>query len=144
MTHIKHFKFYLTMVHFVSNSVIYNIDRNSYTPTNIQFLNSLFHAVAGPPGTVVISAIPDFFQILLTWEPPEGPPNTITVYEVSHRLVVQPENVTRENTTDLTRRLTVSGLEPGTEVTFTVRAYSQGGAGEEVTVTVSTLTRPRE
>ena len=110
------------MVRFVSNSV-------------------LFHTVASP---VVISAIPDFFQILLTWEPPEGPHNTITVYEVSHRLVAQPEKVTRENTTDLTRRLTVSGLEPGTEVTFTVRAYSRGGAGVDVTVTVSTLTHPRE
>ena len=81
---------------------------------------------------------------MISWEPPEGPLNIITVYEVSHRLVAEPENVTRENTTDLTRRLTVSGLEPGTEVTFTVRAYSRGGAGEEVTVTVSTLTRPRE
>ena len=91
-----------------------------------------------------ISAIPDFSLILLTWEPPKGPRSDITAYEVSHRLVAQPENVTRENTTDLTRRLTVSGLEPGTEVTFTVRAYSRGGAGEEVTVTVSTLTRPRE
>ena len=93
---------------------------------------------------MIITAIPNFFHILLTWEPPEGPPNTITVYEVSHRLVAQPKNVTRENTTDLTRRLTVSGLESDTKVTFTVRAYSRGGAGEEVTVTVSTLARPRE
>ena len=104
------------------------------------FLSSI--PVISPPGPVIISAIQDFFLILLTWEPPQGPPNTIFVYEVSHRLVAQPENVTRENTTELTRRLTVSGLEPGTEVTFTVRAYSQGLAGEEVTVTVSTLTRP--
>ena len=105
------------------------------------FLISLFYIVAG---SVIITAIPDFFLILLTWEPPKGPRSDITAYEVSHRLVAQPENVTRENTTDLTRRLTVSGLEPGTQVTFTVRAYSRGGAGEEVTVTVSTLTRPRE
>ena len=93
---------------------------------------------------MLVLAIPDFFLILLTWEPPEKVANVITAYEVSHRLVTQPENVTRENTTDLTRRVTVSGLEPGTEVTFTVRAYSRWGAGEEVTVTVSTLIRPRE
>ena len=96
------------------------------------------------PGAVSIATILDLCQIRLTWEPPEGPHNTITVYEVSYRLVAQPENVTRENTTDLNRRLTVSGLEPGTEVTFTMTAYSRGGAGEEVTVTVSTLTHPRE
>ena len=93
---------------------------------------------------MIVSTIPDFFKIILTWNPPTGPANVITAYEVSHRLVTQPEIVTRENTTDLTRRLTVSGLELGTEVTFTVRAYSRGGAGEEVTVTVSTLTHPRE
>ena len=93
---------------------------------------------------MIISAISDIFLILLTWEPPQGPPNAITVFAVSYWPPAQPENVTQENTTDLTRRLTVSGLEPGTEVTFTVRAYSRGGAGEEVTVTVSTLTRPRE
>ena len=101
-------------------------------------------SIISVPGVVSISTILDFFEILLTWEPPEGPLKDITAYEVSHRLVNQQEDVTRENTTDLTRRLTVSGLEPGTEVTFTVRAYSRGGAGEEVTVTVSTLTRPRE
>ena len=132
------------MVHFVRNCVFYNIVHiNIATQMKLicHFLISLFHKVAG---SVIISAIPNFFLILLTWQPPEGPPNAITEYEVSHRLVAQPENITRENTTDLTRRLIVSRLEPGTEVTFTVRAYSRGGAGEEVTVTVSTLTRPRE
>ena len=130
----------------INNNSVINLDpsQSIFCVFPYIILCLLLHAVAILPGSVIISAISDFFLILLTWEPPEGPANTIFVYEVSHRLVTQPDNVTRENTTDLNRRLTVSGLEPGTEVIFTVRAYSRGGAGEEVTVTVSTLTRPRE
>ena len=91
-----------------------------------------------------ISSIPDFFQITFNWMPPRGVRNIISIYEVTYWPSAQPLEVKKENTTNLVHRLTVTGLVPGTDVTFAVIAYARREIGEKVTVTVSTLTRPRE
>ena len=59
----------------------------------------------------------------------------IIAYEVSYHPTAAPQNVTRVNTSDLATSLTVSGLQPGTGLTFTVRAYTRVGAGDSNTVT---------
>ena len=59
----------------------------------------------------------------------------IIAYEVSYHPTADPQSVTRVNTSDLATNLTVSGLQPGTELTFTVRAYTRVGAGDSSTVT---------
>ena len=81
---------------------------------------------------------------MITWEKPERPNGVIIAYEVSYYPTADPQSVTRVNTTDLATSLTVRGLQPGTELTFTVRAYSRVGAGETVTATESTLIKPRK
>jgi len=53
-----------------------------------------------------------------------------------------PQSVTHVNTSDLATSLTVRGLQPGTELTFTVRAYTRVGAGDTLTATESTVTSP--
>jgi len=63
---------------------------------------------------------------------------------VAHYPTAEPQSVTRVNTSGLATSLTVSGLQPGTELTFTVRAYTGVGPGETVTATESTLTNPRK
>ena len=68
------------------------------------------------------------------------PNGVIIAYEVSYWPTADPENVTILNTTDLATTLTVSGLQPETQYTFTVRAYTRVGAGEISTRTRTTLT----
>ena len=89
-----------------------------------------------------ISAIPDFFQITFHWMPPREFRNIISKYEVTYWPSAQPLEVKKENKTNLVHRLTVSGLVPGTDVTFSVIPHARKEIGEEVTFTISTLTHP--
>ena len=96
----------------------------------------------GPVGSISFSR--GFFRIEISWEEPERPNGVIIAYEVAHYPTAEPQNVTRVNTSGLATSLTVSGLQPGTELNFTVRAYTGVGPGEMVTATESTLTNPRK
>ena len=96
----------------------------------------LFTSLPLVPGPVRnISSSITFFQIAISWEEPERPNGVIIAYEVSYHPTADPQSVTHVNTTNLATSLTVSGLQPGTELTFTVRAYTRVGAGDSSTVT---------
>ena len=71
------------------------------------------------------------------------PNGLIIAYEVEYWPTAEPQSVTTVNTTDLATNYTVSGLEVGTEVRFSVRAYTRVGPGDWNSVTETTLTRPR-
>ena len=93
------------------------------------------------PGPVVIAIFPSFFKIRITWSPPERPNGIITGYEVSY----EPTDSSQPLNTGLeTSFTTPNNLELGTEFIFSVRASTSVGFGETSSVTVSTLTRPRE
>jgi len=97
------------------------------------------------PGPVRnISSSVTFFQITISWEKPDRPNGVIIAYEVSYHPTADPQSVTRVNTSDLAISLTVSGLQSGTELTFTVRAYTRVGAGETSAVTAVTYISARE
>ena len=68
----------------------------------------------------------------------------IIAYEVSYHSMADPQSVTRVNTSGLATSLTVSGLQPGTELTFTMRAYTRVRAGETSAVTAVTHISARE
>ena len=96
------------------------------------------------PGPVTIVADPSFFKILFTWDCPERPNGVITQYEVEYLQTDQsPQSTTRMNV-GLVTEFTVSELEVGTEIRFSVRAYTGEGAGEWTSVTNSSLRRPRK
>ena len=94
------------------------------------------------PGPVMINEpFPSFFKISITWSPPERPNGIITEYEVSY----EPSDSSQPLSTGLeTSFTTPSNLDLGTEFIFSVRASTSVGFGETASVTVSTLTRPRE
>ena len=96
------------------------------------------------PGPVVIKTFPSFFKIRITWSPPERPNGIITEYEVSYEPSDSSQPLTTNNTGLETSFTTDSDLELGTEFIFTVRASTSVGFGETASLTVSTLTRPRE
>ena len=93
---------------------------------------------------MAIVAVPSFLEILFTWNCPERPNGVITQYEVEYLQTDQsPQSATRMNV-GLDTNFTVSGLEMGTEIRFSVRAYTGEGAGEWTSVTNSSLRRPRK
>ena len=94
------------------------------------------------PGPVAISLSKTTFQITISWSPPERPNGIIIAYELSYLQTASPENVTRMNITEHTTSVSVCRLQPETQYTFTVRAYTQAGAGEESITTYTTLDRP--
>ena len=90
------------------------------------------HYFTGP-----IVAVPSFFKILFTWDCPERPNGVITHYEVQ-------TDQTSPMDVGLDTEFTVSGLELGTEIRFSVRAYTGEGAGQWRSVITSSLKRPRK
>ena len=96
------------------------------------------------PGPVSITSSKTFFQIVITWEKPERPNGVIVAYEVSYYQTADAQHVTRMNTTDRATSLTLTNLQPGTELAFTVRAYTQVGAGETNTIIEVTYISPRK
>ena len=107
----------------------------------VHFIPFSFPTVPGPVNVVVF---PSFFKILFTWDCPEMPNGLIIAYEVEHWPTAEPQSVTTVNTTDLATNYTVSGLEVGTEIKFSVRAYTRVGPGDSSSETISSLTRPRK
>ena len=96
------------------------------------------------PGPAVITAFPSFLEITITWKEPSMPNGIITHYEVyygRHHFKPSAINITTGLDTSFT---TPGHLEPGTEMIFTVTAYTRVGGGEPATVNVSTLNRPCE
>ena len=72
------------------------------------------------------------------------PNGIITDYEVSYKLTDSSQPAPPISTGLRTNFTTPDGQEPGTSFTFTVRAFTSVGGGNITTITVSTLTRPRE
>ena len=105
---------------------------------SLSFLLSSFPA----PGPVVIASFPSFFNITITWEEPSMPNGIITHYEVYYgRPAGYPPSVVNTTNTSFT---TPDHLEPGTEMIFTVKAYTKVGEGEATTTAVFTFIRPCE
>ena len=97
------------------------------------------------PGPVMmIAAFPSFFKLRITWSPPERPNGIITEYEVSYGPTGSSQPLTTTNTGLETSFTTPSNLKLGTDFIFSVRTSTSVGFGETASVTVSTLTRPRE
>ena len=72
-------------------------------------------------------------------------PNGIIIeYEVQYWPTAQPQNITTVNTSAGVTNYTVSGLSRGTEVQFSVRAYTAVGPGNMSSVSETSLTKPRE
>ena len=96
------------------------------------------------PGPAVITAFPSFLEITIIWQEPSIPNGIITHYEVYYRRRhFKPSVIT--TTTGLDTSFTTPGqLEPGTEMFFTVTAYTRVGGGEPATINLSTLNRPCE
>ena len=96
------------------------------------------------PGPVVITAFPSFFNITIIWQEPSISNGIITHYEVYYgRRHFKPSVM--NTTTGLNTIFTTFGhLKPGTEMFFTVRAYTRVGGGEPATINMSTLNRPCE
>ena len=95
------------------------------------------------PGPVVITSFPSFFKITITWEEPAMPNGIITHYEVYYgaKPADYPPSVVNTTNTSFT---TPGHLEPGTEMIFTVKAYTKVGGGVAATISVFTFIRPRE
>ena len=94
------------------------------------------------PGSVIISMSKTAFQTTISWSPPERPNGIIIAYEVSYLQTANPHNVTRINTTDQVISLSLCRLQPRTQYTFSVRAFTQAGAGEESVITYTTSDQP--
>ena len=95
------------------------------------------------PGSVVITAVPSFSSISITWSPPDKPNGIIIAYEVSYMPTDSSQPITRLNTTDLDTSFTAEvNAEVGTGFIFSVRAYTRVGPGKSTSI--STLTLPRE
>ena len=88
-----------------------------------------------------VTLFPSFFKLIVTWGRPTIPNGIITGYEVIYWPVASPETATTVNT-GLETTYILSGLDVGMEFSFTVRAFTQLGPGQPVTVTVSTLSIP--
>lgn len=108
-------------------------------PLSLKSYNPSFSVAPGP---VVISLSKTTFQTTISWSPPETPNGIIIAYEVSYLQTANPQNVTCINTTDQATNLSLHELQPETQYTFTVRAYTQAGAGEESIVMYTTSDRP--
>ena len=94
------------------------------------------------PGPVVITSFPSFFNITITWEEPAMPNGIITHYEVYYgRPAGYPPSVVNTTNTNFT---TPDHLEAGTEMIFTVKAYTKVGRGIAATISVFTFIRPCE
>ena len=91
------------------------------------------------PGPVVITSFPSFFKITITWEEPAMPNGIIT--HSYGRPAGYPPSVVNTTNTSFT---TPGHLEPGTEMIFTVKAYTKVGGGVAATISVFTFIRPRE
>ena len=89
-----------------------------------------------------VTLFPSFFKIIVTWGRPTIPNGIITGYEVIYWPVASPQSATTVNI-GLETTYTLSGLDVGMEFSFTVRAFTQLGPGQPVTVTVATLSKPR-
>ena len=96
------------------------------------------------PGPVVITVLPSFYNITITWNEPDIPNGIIIHYEVYYGIHhFKPSAI--KTTTGLDTNFTTPGhLESGTEMFFTVTAYTGVGGGEPATVHVSSLIRPCE
>ena len=93
------------------------------------------------PGQVTtLRAEEDLFQLRLTWGAPNGRNSDVTAYEVSYQQPVS----TRKNTANKALSYTVTGLNHSTSYSFTVRAFSQVGAGDNDSLTATTLSKPRK
>ena len=97
------------------------------------------HAVPGP--VTNLKAVPSFFKVLYTWQEPLNPNGIITTYQMNF--------TTTDSSTDSilcpqTSFLAPTRYEMGAEVNLTVVAFTAVGAGQPTTLTVSTLSRPRE
>ena len=108
----------------------------------IVFLNTCH--LSSAPGPVVITPLSSFSKITITWEEPAMPNGIITDYEVSYKLTDSSQPATTIGTGVRKSLTTPDGQERGTSFTFTVRAFTSVGGGSITTITVSTLTRPRE
>ena len=108
--------------------------------------DKMFHVndILPAPGPVVITVLPSFYKITITWNQPDIPNGNITHYEVYFGLRhFKPSAI--KTTTGLDTCFTTPGrLEPGTEMFFTVTAYTQVGGGEPATINMSTINRPCE
>ena len=93
------------------------------------------------PGPVIISISETPFQTDISWSPLEMP-NGIIAYELSYFQTTNPQNIASMNTTDQATSVTLYGLQPKTQYTFTVRAYTQAGAGEYGIIMYTTSDRP--
>ena len=124
-----------------SDPVMAQTDEDSklnYSMLILLFFSSL------APGPVVLVPHPSLVKISITWDKPAMPNGIITHYEVFYgRYDLVPSHNKTVNVTS-TSFTTPDHLELGTERIFTVRAYTRVGGGEPTTLTVSTLTRPRE
>ena len=96
------------------------------------------------PGAVVITALPSFYKITINWNKPDMPNGDITHYEVFYGIHHFKPSATTTTTGQITSFTIPDNLEPGTEMFFTVTAYTRVGGGEPATVNVSTLNRPCE
>ena len=101
------------------------------------------HSLHIVPGSVVITAVPSFSTISITWSPPDKLNGIIIAYEVSYKPTDSSQPITRLNTTDLDTSFTAEvDAEVGTEFIFSVRAYTRVGPGNSTSLFVFTI--PRE
>ena len=106
---------------------------------------SYFSSLSSVPGSVVITAVPSFSTISITWSPPDRPNGIIIAYEVSYVATHSSQPITRLNTTDLDTSFTAEvDAEVGTEFIFSVRAYTRVGPGKSTSVSVLTIPREME
>ena len=83
------------------------------------------------PGIVSNFTIsPKFTEVMFTWSIPERPNGVIINYEINYN-TSQNVTISVENTTNLSTKFIVSGLDPGSHVSdISVRAYTISGPGE--------------
>ena len=87
------------------------------------------------PGPVSdLSATLGVVQLTISWSPPSEPNGVIIAYEVC-------SNSSGSNTNTSATQLTLRDLPPNTVVTYSVRAYTIIGPGENVTGQASTSVR---
>ena len=94
---------------------------------------------------MIITAVPSFFTVSITWSPPAVPNGVIITmsYEVSYRPVDSSLPVIRFNTTDLATSFTTQrDLDLGTEFIISVTAHTQVSPGNITIASVSTPNRP--